>query len=141
MYADVLEAALDVWAQLGSQHAIPVSGQSMWPTIRDGDRVWMAHGYGRVDRGDVIIYRTAGRLVVHRVVAIHSSAERRQFITRGDNSTRTDAPVESGQIIGQVIAVERKGRTWQMPTGRRGWLGWGVAWAVARLHRFWGRLH
>lgn len=139
--AAALEAASDIWSRLGSQHAIPVSGQSMWPTIRDGDRVWIAHGSDRVSRDDVIVYRTAGRLIVHRVVSIHRNGEHRRFTTRGDNSGHRDAPVELGQVVGQVIAVERRGCTWRMPTGDRRWLSWGVAWAVARLYAVWGRLH
>ena len=141
MSTDVLEAALSVWAQMGSQHAIPVSGQSMWPTIRNGDRVWIAHGSGRVRWGDVIVYRTGGRLVVHRVVSVAGNGERRQFITQGDNSDHRDAIVERSQVVGQVIAIERNGETWRMPTDGRRWLHWGFAWMAAHLYAFRRRPH
>jgi len=130
---NVLEAALDSWAQLGVQHAIPVTGQSMWPTLRDGDRVWIAHGLKRVRLGDVIVYRRKGRLIVHRVVLMHAAPTNRHLFTRGDNSQHTDARVERSQVIGQVIAVEHNGYTRPMPTGKWLWLQWGVAWCVARL--------
>lgn len=130
----VVEAALNVWSQAGGQHAIPVTGQSMWPTLREGDRVWVALGWEGVGRGDLIVYRRGEGLVVHRVVAVQPKSEGGLFITQGDNRRHRDAPVAPSQVIGLVTAFERRGRIRQMPSGFRLWTGWGFARILSRLN-------
>ena len=124
-------------------------GGSMHPTIRDGEVIAVEFVEPRdVKRGDILLYRSAKRVIAHRVVAIlnprpsilnppslrrprlssifkpqsslvspQSSVLRTQdsslmtsFILRGDASSSRDAPVESGQVLGKVVSVERNGR-------------------------------
>lgn len=131
--AEVLQAAVDVWGELGWQHAIGVTGQSMWPTIRHGDRVWLAFGVASVDAGDVIVYRAGEKLLVHRVVKIWGSPGRRRLIAQGDHSIRQDPPLDESQIVGRVVSVERRGRNRRLARGYRGrWIGW--------MARLWARV-
>jgi len=121
----------------------------MHPTIRDGEVIAVEFVEPRdVKRGDILLNRSAKRVIAHRVVAIlnprpsilnppslrrprlssifkpqsslvspQSSVLRTQdsslmtsFILRGDASSSRDAPVESGQVLGKVVSVERNGR-------------------------------
>jgi hypothetical protein len=102
----------------------------MHPTIRDGEVIAVEFVEPRdVKRGDILLYRSAKRVLAHRVVAIlnprssilnppssklypRSSALSPQysFILRGDASSTCDAPVESGHVLGRVVSVERDGR-------------------------------
>jgi hypothetical protein len=104
-----------------------------------------------IHKGDIILYRSNGSLIAHRVMGILKndaandyfsliaafasdsdirkapstgeiesgkttedfkpghSAEKFHFILRGDASRNFDEPVQSNQIIGKIISIERNG--------------------------------
>ena len=97
-------------------------GQSMSPTIRDGEVVLVAPVRAEeVRRGDIVLYRASERrcVIAHRVVCVErGKGQARSFILRGDASVTCDAPIEASQILGRVAAVERDGRTIRL-VGRR----------------------
>lgn len=66
---------------------------------------------GRILIGDVLLFRSAGRVLAHRVVAIDAAGADRIVSLRGDAKTGRDAPARLSEIMGRVIAVERHGRT------------------------------
>jgi hypothetical protein len=107
-----LEVSTDLLSQ-GYGVRFRPGGHSMRPTIRDGEAVTVEPVEpGAVERGDIVLYRTARGLIAHRVVLI----ERREdstlvFHLRGDASASCDAPVQAEQILGTVVSVERDGRT------------------------------
>ena len=120
-----------------------VKGKSMYPTIRDGERITVKPvSPPEVRRGDIVLYRSKRRLptncstqsvdpvfpaqsqsgaagvIVHRVVSIkkHSSnpsslRPRYSFRLRGDASATCDEPVDSRQVFGRIVSVERDGRS------------------------------
>ena len=55
-------------------------------------------------RGDVLVFRSAQALVVHRVIAT------RPLRLRGDNCLASDPPLSEDAILGRVTAVERAGK-------------------------------
>jgi signal peptidase I len=94
-------------------------GQSMHPTIRDGETVTVEPVRATaIKRGDILLYQTARGLIAHRVVAILKKGEASLFVMRGDASQSCAETVEAGQVLGLVVRVEREKRAIEL-AGRR----------------------
>lgn len=86
------------------------TGQSMFPTIRNGEVVHVEPLGGRKLRcGDVVLFRSKSEFKAHRIIRIKCGA----FITRGDASLQVDGEVSRDQILGRVVAKE-DGKTGKM---------------------------
>jgi signal peptidase I len=85
-------------------------GQSMHPTIRDGDAITI----GPVDPaslqvGDIVLYQKLQRAIVHRLVAVRAAAPKAlELVTRGDGKAADDAPIGRPQVMGRLVAIERR---------------------------------
>lgn len=113
----VVEIAGELLRQ-GRYLKIKARGSSMVPFLLDGDvvHVTAAEG-GGIGVGDVICYETSpGRLFFHRVVRRDGDG----FVTKGDALAFTDL-VSRGQVLGKVVAVERRGRLRRLDTGVARW--------------------
>lgn len=130
-----LKAVLAAWKQTGGQHLIPISGRSMLPLIRDGDRVLVRHGHTDVRRGDIVVFRQGDQLIAHRVLRICQGGAGRgtgrgtgpTFITKGDNVLHLDRPLSGSKILGRVLAVRRGNQHLSLNTA-----GWRLAgWLIA----------
>jgi inner membrane protease subunit 1 len=83
-----------------------VTGDSMLPTLRPGDRLLVAR-IGHAHEGDLVVVRdprSPSRLVCKRVV----SADARHIVVRGDNpdastDSRAFGPVPVEWVIGRVL--------------------------------------
>lgn len=106
----VIEAALKAWRQNGAQHRIPIVGTSMYPFLREGDHVLITHDWSKMCLGDIIVFRRNEALFAHRVVKILKAEKEFACITKGDNTTLCDLPVEGREIMGRVIAISRGSR-------------------------------
>jgi len=103
-------------------------GHSMYPTIMANETIMVEPiDPVTVKLGDIILYRTNGQLIAHRVVGINmitgnsSSAlsdldtqssvlsSHHFFTFRGDAAQFCDQPVKGNQILGKVISIERNG--------------------------------
>lgn len=95
-------------------------GQSMTPTIQDGEAITVAPVRARaVRRGDILLYRSKRGLLAHRVVRVEKgSDEASRFTLRGDASVTEDEPIAASRILGRVVSVERGGRELAL-VGRR----------------------
>jgi signal peptidase I len=102
--ADLVELVVNGLAARG-RVTIPVSGTSMLPTLRSGERVVL---YPVRPEGirpqDVIAFRGSGRLVLHRVHVVFPD----WVITAGDNYDLFDPPVPVTAVIG--VARDVPGR-------------------------------
>jgi signal peptidase I len=145
----ILEAALDIWTRAGEQHLIPITGCSMLPLIREGDQALVRHGWGKVRRGDVLVFRHKGTLIAHRVLRIYQGQVEPTFMTKGDNSCQPDPLVKANEIVGLVLTVKRGGRSMSLDTPAWRIVGWLIAvstlawmklygWGRAFKHRVWG---
>lgn len=87
-------------------------GWSMHPTIRNGEIITVAPlGRSPVRIGDVVLYRRREAAIAHRVVRVRSCAgQPSTLVLRGDAADSCDPPVRIGQVLGRVVAVERRGR-------------------------------
>lgn len=107
------------------------AGDSMHPTIRDGEPVTVAPiSAAQVKRGDIILYRTERGLKAHRVVLINRGIVETEttIILQGDACSTLDEPVRAGQVLGKVVSVERDGRKVSL-AGRRAYFAY-----LLRLH-------
>ncbi len=96
---------------------IPIRGDSMWPALRDGDRARWEPLSGPVREGDVLVVRSGGAFVAHRVISTEP------VLLRGDNCVAVDPPVNPDAILGRVIEVERRGARvprWDLGPSRLG---------------------
>ena len=89
---------------------LPVTGTSNLPTLSGGrDEIIL----GRVDRPlkkrDLPLYRRdSGQYVLHRVVSVQRDGT---FTCCGDNQWTRESGIRPDQVIGKVIRITRKGKT------------------------------
>jgi signal peptidase I len=96
----------------GETFTFKVTGDSMHPLIRRGDR---AHIQGCNPRdlsaGDIITFRNDDLYITHRLLWTRTRGNVIELITKGDNEITIDPPVSPTHIIGKVIAIGRADRT------------------------------
>ena len=90
---------------IGNQLAMPfnvglatVQSNSMVPALNKGDLL-LVKGEGEYEPGDIVVYQSQSKLVVHRIVSIESDT----VTTKGDANNIEDVPFDSSQIKGKVI--------------------------------------
>ena len=106
----VIDAVIGSWRQNGVQHRIPIVGTSMYPFIREGDHILITHDCSTVCLGDIVVFWRKEALFAHRVVKILKTGAEFACITKGDNTSQCDLPVNSHEIMGRVIAISRESR-------------------------------
>ncbi len=109
----ILQAVLEKWREAGEKHLIPITGRSMLPFIREGDRALVAHGCQGIRPGDVIVFRQGESLIAHRVIRLLAD---HTFLTRGDNAEQFDAPVPGEAVLGRVLAIQRGAQVMRLHT-------------------------
>ena len=118
---------------LGAEHVFVYTGQSMSPTFRPGQLLYVRPAAQELAPGDVVVYRDPEQqegYVVHRVVG----RSRESLMTRGDANARRDRlPVAYGQVVGQVIQAELSGQVKAVRGGRGGLWAARARWAMLRL--------
>ena len=107
MSSAALATVLNLWGQQGHQNLLDITGTSMWPFLREGDRVYVQHGNGTIRWGDVILFRQHERLIVHRLVFSRRQGPTTQHLMLGDNRLYPDAPVGREEVVGRVTAIHR----------------------------------
>lgn len=97
-------AVAEVWIELARAHLLAgrplvakVSGLSMWPLIRPGQRIVIAPR-GRLARGDLALVVLGRSLVLHRVIAMSPQG----LVTKGDAMPTPDPEVAHADVLGQV---------------------------------------
>ena len=113
LIADVLER--------GHTSAFTVRGNSMMPTLRDGERVILAKlGERGARRGDIIAFRQGEHLCLHRVLTVvdgESAPGDRGYLTAGDGNLRADGVQRGRDVIGRVVRVSGERGDWDPGTG------------------------
>ncbi|MGB5745834.1 MAG: S26 family signal peptidase [Desulfobacterales bacterium] len=134
-------------------------GHSMYPTIMANETVVVGPVEpSAIHKGDILLFRSNGSLVAHRVMGIvkddkaneyatllksfcpdegpgRSSIQSLFFILRGDAARTFDEPVTSEQVLGKVISLERNGKIINPYSLKHKLTGWAHRWA-ARLKRY-----
>jgi len=98
---------LQSWGEL----RLRTKGVSMLPTLWPGDLVTVQScSFAVVQPGEIVLYVREGRfLVSHRIVNKCSAESGAFLITRGDCTTKEDAPVPPGELLGKITGIRRKG--------------------------------
>lgn len=106
---------MDAALARGASFRFTARGFSMDPFVRDGDVLTVARVTRRPALGDVIAVRdpVSRRLVVHRVVACRPEG----VVVRGDGAGQADGVAGPRDVLGRVVAVERRGRCVRLGRG------------------------
>jgi signal peptidase I len=110
--AHALKCELAAEALLSSGRVrLQVTGWSMLPSIWPGDVLVIDRcEAAEILKGDIVLYRSHRRLVVHRVVRVRHGQERGGVFTRGDAMPDSDAPVSEPDLLGRVSWILRGGQ-------------------------------
>lgn len=136
---DVLDAAVHLIAGPGRVAILPMTGESMLPTLRAGQRVAVELALERPERGDLLLFRQVDYYVVHRYLGPASGADGKPCLrTRGDHMPRLDSPLDPERVLGRVVAIEEEGGWLDLDSGGARLYGLAVAlhdlvWSVAVL--------
>lgn len=82
---------------------IRVTGKSMNPLIRHGDRVLVAPLRAPARVGQIVLLDSGGAPLLHRIVDIDGG----WLITRGDSRRSFDPRLPAAAVLGRVMAVRR----------------------------------
>jgi len=121
---DLLDLATEILGR-GDRLCFRARGNSMTPFIRHDDLVEVEPVAAEdVAIGDILfLHDERGTLMVHRAISRLRSTEGVRILSKGDALAQPDTPVDTGQVLGRVIALERRGRQIDLRTGRRRLLG------------------
>lgn len=109
--SEIFSAVIAQALASGTPVQFRAEGESMYPTIRDGEAVTVAPvSPASIVRGDVVLFRHGRRVLAHRVVGVTMSGTERFLELRGDAKAAGDGSVNASAIVGKVINVRRGGR-------------------------------
>jgi hypothetical protein len=125
----LLDAAVDLMGRAGRGGRVQVVGESMRPTLAPGDVLAVDFSPGPPSRGDLLLFRQAGYLVVHRLLGPARFPDGRpSHRTRGDGVIALDPHVDPADVVGRVIAF-RGPDGWRDLRGVGGRVyAWMIAW-------------
>lgn len=109
-------------------------GHSMHPVIRHGDALLVTPLEHTAHPGDILLYRDAGgHPVAHRLIGFAAEDGAPALILKGDSAAAPDLPIRPAQVLGRVMAVERRGQRID-PYGMRTTF-YGIAFSMVSLIR------
>lgn len=109
----LLDAAVQLLGESGRGGSVRVLGTSMKPTLAEGETLAVEFSPASLRRGDLLLFRQADYLVVHRLLGPARFPDGRPCLrTRGDARIALDPPVDPDRVVGRVTAVLRS-RSWR----------------------------
>jgi signal peptidase I len=95
-----------------------VRGFSMRPSIQDGDFITVSSiENSSLKIGDVVFYSTAeNNVIVHRVINKYGKNGNMNSLIKGDAGFGPPERVNSQDVLGKVVAIERNGRERRLDT-------------------------
>lgn len=94
----ILGASLVLLLLLGPARV--VVSDSMAPTFRAGDVIWVSPLSGPISSGQIISFDYQGKLITHRVIAVSGDA----LVTKGDNNLTADPwQVKASDVVGEPV--------------------------------------
>ncbi len=116
--SDGFESLIDEVLSKGDTLRFRARGVSMQPFIRDGDILEIQPNGGELFRTtDIVLCKSPkGKLVAHRIVGIKPVEGRDKLIIQGDALWQLDGNIDTGDVLGRVVAVIRDGEYKRMDT-------------------------
>ena len=115
----LLDAAVELMGRSSGRGTFRVSGESMTPTLRPGSLVAVDLSQKSLRRGDILLFRQADYLTVHRLLGAARFPDGSPCLrTRGDGRNRLDPPLDRSRVHGRVFAVLKDGGWRDMRSGR-----------------------
>jgi len=116
-FADLSQEVL----KRGQRLRFQVKGDSMFPAVRDGDTLDVEPLTSqRVRKDDIVFYKSPrGMMVAHRAVRVFDAGGALRVVARGDANTGEAEEVDAREVLGRVVAVERRGRALRLDRGWR----------------------
>ncbi len=107
---DMLDSLLNLWGESGQMQWLSISGRSMLPLMRDGDRILVEFRPRALKPGDVLLFRQNELLVAHRLLRLTGQGDQPLVIAKGDNVAAFDPPYPLEDVIGRVHAIRSEDR-------------------------------
>jgi hypothetical protein len=86
-----------------------VLGESMLPSIWPGDVITVRQKpAGEFLIGEIGLFQESGHFFAHRIHKIVTMHDSIYFITRGDSVPGNDPPFHHADLLGKVVAIQRK---------------------------------
>ena len=98
-----LQALCTLWQEAEREVWVTLQGGSMRPTLRPGSRLRLRCGGREPVSGDVVAFRSGGRLVIHRLT--HRDPQGR-LVCQGDANAAPDPPLTPQEVVGVVVEVQ-----------------------------------
>jgi hypothetical protein len=94
---------------------IPARGTSMYPMLRDGDRVRLVPARAEEIRfGDIVVRMAASGPIIHRLVGWWWTRDGWRILTKGDNVQSFDPLLLADGLLARVRARVRNGEVKQL---------------------------
>lgn len=94
------------YLQVNHQMELFTFGNSMYPTIKKGDKIIVQNIDDAIILDDIVLFfeenDTKNTLIAHRVIGI---IDGKFYIIKGDNNNYSDRPIRRTKIIGKVIGI------------------------------------
>ena len=89
---------------IGKYHMIAIASDSMNPTYYRGDAIiYIKEKAQNINKGDILVFKSDGKIITHRVVNITKIGNKYYFQTKGDNNESIDAGLTSDtNVYGKV---------------------------------------
>jgi signal peptidase I len=84
---------------------ITTCGDSMYPIIPRGSKVYIKSGSEGIKKGDIVVFGAEGNLLIHRVVKIFIENSSVYYQTKGDNVFYLDPVISKSNIMGSVEKI------------------------------------
>lgn len=123
----VFDHALQLLQQ-GQTVTLPIAGRSMEPTLAEGDRIVLAPIHQSPRRGDIVLYRSGSRWMLHRLLRRKGDSA----LLRGD-ACPTKERVAFDSLFGVVTHIVHPDGRQLRTHSLRGWLSGRRAMAVNSL--------
>ena len=100
MYRWVIAELIREMLAQGRTATFTVRGDSMAPTLQDGDQVRVVPSNpSKLQPGELVMYVDAGsQIIIHRVVRVEGTT----LIAKGDNRRHDDPPVPVERVLGKA---------------------------------------
>ena len=98
-----LQALCELWQEGEHDLWVTLQGSSMMPTLPPGSRLRLRCGGREPALGDVVAFRSGGRLVIHRLT--HLDAHGR-LVCQGDANAASDPPITPQEVVGVVVETQ-----------------------------------